>query len=430
MAQANEAFIEKRIMQFLNPYMDSDSRDLLPPKYEFKMEYDFRPWEVKKVENLVKQIIESNINQIQFVDTNYQLNILPKELSNSAFAKGAQKMHLKEYYLKEYSFVYENDKNLYNSYKDYSVEPTFNVFYPFHFNLAPAAGNMVLLPKPQAVINFIPFFFTEYVAVYEMSLPIIFKIDNNQYDKFSFDFAIEANIDYNSPLIETYEYKLNEEYIETRTQSNSLICDPPQFISEYIYLNISDPIINGERIYDEKKRDFNMPETGVNDAIITFNCKGLSTCFVGETSINGEFIQNNISQLKFRLPIDCNPGRLEIYKYGHKKLIFNNLNPQIETPIFLGTHQMPSKREISLKINILDINKGKFTEGRILEKEENAFLILENLDDREIVEVVEINYENQNNLSIKLLPGNYSINSFLLYNNNINIPGGEICFKT
>jgi hypothetical protein len=428
LVQANESIIEKRIMQFLNPYMDSNSRDLLPPKYDFKMTYDFRPWNVEDVEILVKRIIESSLDKIQFMDTDYRLDNLPIELQDSQFAKGHQKMYLKEYYLKDYSATYKENRRLFNSYKDYTVQATFNSFFPFYFDLAPSSGNIILLPKPQAIINFIPFFFTEYVAVYEIINPIVFEIDDNPYDTFVFNFAIESNIDHNSPLRENYNYILNEEVRENLNQGKTLICDPPQFISNYISLNITDPIVNGERKYDPSSRTYNMGPSGIEGGIITFDCKGLASCYVGQTQINPTFQSKIQSELRLRLPINCDPGKLEIYKFGHKKLVFENINPSLESPISLGEFEMPSRKDFKTNIKIKPYTSPN-SDGRGLNQFEEAFIIFQNLEDNEIMEVLEVTNENQFNTNLSLLPGNYSVEGFLISSREIIIPSERFCYK-
>ncbi len=421
-AQSKNSFIEKRVMSFVDLYSDADTRDLLPPTYDFAMKYDFEPWSVPKVEKLVKQIVESDIGEIQFLGTNVRYSGVADELRGSEFANGVNNLYVKDYFTGFVDTMDENPK-VFNEYENYEVVPTFeSAFFPMYFNLGGSAGNVVLLPRPQALISFIPFFFTEYVAVYEMSFPTLFVIDDDGgYDGFEFNLAIEANIDYNTPLVENQNFDFDASDLNIN-DGRTLICEPVQFISDYVALNISDPVINGERKFVSRLRDYNMPVTGVEGAFVTFDCRGLAECFMGQTSINGIYTNENITQLKFRLPVDCNPGTLEIYKPGYQKLVFENLNPKVDERINLGNHMMASEKEFKVDVSLIKIGYNTYGSVSALDEFDEAFVIFESLDTEDYVQVLEITEENQYDLNVKLLPGNYSVSGYLIYANNVTIP--------
>jgi len=428
-AEISSSFLEKRILSFITPYQTTENRDLLPPYYEFKLKYDFKPWDVRHVEKIFKQIVSSNINLIQFYNTNYKTVKPPKELKNNDFANSVYQIYTKDY-LSENSEIKEENPSLFKKYKDYDVSTTYESFFPTFFSLSPSMGDIILLPKPEAVINLLPFFFTEYVAVYEITNPIVFEIKSHRSynDKFLFNLAIETNIDHNTPLIENVEHLLKPEKLNLKPKK-TLICDPTQFISDWVYLNISDPIIHGKRYYDQNKKKMNMFETGINDAIVTFNCKDLATCYIGTTSINGKYKSENITTLKFRLPIGCNPGKLEISKWGYDKLIFKNLNPEIETPIKLGKVYMSSEKTFNLSVGLINPKGSKYATLEAIKDNETGFLIFKHLTNSDYVQVVEVNKKNQYNLTINLLPGNYSIEGFLLTEKPFTIPEEKVCYK-
>ena len=201
-AEANSAFLEFRILNFLHPYQTKSNRDMLPPFYDFSIDYDFKPWYVEDVKELVKQIVNTNIGLIQFLNTDEDEMKVPDEISDLEFVQGVQNMYTTDY-LSEHSAVKEDNTKLFRKYNDYKVKGIYELFYPTYFKLSPALGNVILLPRPEAVISFLPFFFTEYTAVYEMTMPIIFEIKSNEpNEKFVFNLALESNIDYNKPLIE------------------------------------------------------------------------------------------------------------------------------------------------------------------------------------------------------------------------------------
>jgi len=156
----------------------------------------------------------------------------------------------------------------------------------------------------------------------------------------------------------------------------------------------------------------------------------MATCYIGETSINGEYVQNNITNLMFRLPINCNPGKLEVYKINHKKLIIDNLDPTLNVPIDLGEREMNSEKFFNLNFKLIKLGESIYSTGRALNEDESAFVIFQNLEDSDIVKVMEITPENQYNLSIELTTGNYSVEGFAIHDKPIHIPQEVFCYKT
>ncbi len=435
-AETNFSFIEKRILNFISPYQSSQRRDLLPPFYDYQLKYDFKPWKISDSEKLFKQILSSNIGYIQFMNTHYKEFKLLDSLKDSDFARSISNLYTKDY-LSENSKALngkKRDEDLFNKYKDYTVDVNYEPFYPTFFSINPSLGDMILLPRPESVINIIPIFFTEYVAVYEITNPIIFEIrTSNKNDNFLFNLAIESNIDHNTPLAENRVFNFSFEKLNLKSDK-TLICDPNQRVSGYIYLNISDPIVNGKRKYIEegdkiKKYHLNRGTDGIEDAIVTFKCKGLTTCYIGSTRINANNSKGNITQMKFRLPINCDPGTLEISKFGYQKLVFDNLDPKPDEEINLGEYYMSSEKEFDLKVKLLSRTDSKYSLGKALRDHQTGFIIFENKENSDYVQVVEINKENQFNLKIKLIPGNYSVQGFVIYNSSVYIPSKEICYS-
>ncbi|MDA3854796.1 MAG: hypothetical protein PF569_00955 [Candidatus Woesearchaeota archaeon] len=417
-SESKSSFIEHRILSFLNPFMTTENRDMLPPFYDFRVEPDFEVWEVRKVEKITKQIVSSNIGLIQFLNTDFNEYELPSDLDDSEFARGFVSIYTKDY-LSENSVVKDVNSKIFHSYSDYTVNPTYEgSLFPTYFRLSPTLGNVILQPKSTSVINFIPIFFTEYNAVYEMTMPVKFEIENSQNpnDDFVFNLIIETNIDYNKPLAENYDAtEINTNNLNLNS-GGSLICDQSQFISDFVYLNISDPVVYGLRTSDDE------PKVGVEDAIVSFDCKGLSKCYITQTQINGVYASDNQSILKFRLPTNCNPGTLEVYKYGHKKLEIPYLDPKVNEPLYLGEYELPSKKKLSIEIKIIGSTESRRSSGRTLTKDETGFIIFSNTDDEDIVEIIEITMENQYDLELELTTGKYDIQGFITYNNQIIIP--------
>lgn len=419
-SQSQNSFVEKRILQFLNPYQTSSNRDFLPPFYDFKMTYDFQPWIIPDVETRIRQIVNAHIGKIQFLNTDYEVNELSEGMEQYEFARKLNEIYTKDY-LSEYTNTSEEEPRIFAQYSNYRVRPSYEPFFPSSISIYPALGDQVLLPRPEAVVGLIPFFFTEYTSVYEITMPIVFEIaPNDENDRFIFNLAVESNIDHNSPLAENYEVNFNISDLQSQ-YTQSLVCDPPQFISDYVSLNITDPIAKGTRGPQD-------PTTGVDNAMITFDCKGISSCFVGQTSINAEDEDGNLTALKFRLPISCDPGRIEVYKYGHQKLVIENVNPTLDGPIDLGEMYMPSSKKLKLDVSLLSASASQYAQGGTLGPHDSGFLIFEHLENEDFVQAIELTPENQYDLEIELMPGNYSISGFVIYNQSVNIPSEQICY--
>jgi hypothetical protein len=431
-SEIKTSFVEYRILNMMTPYQTSDRRDLLPPNYDFKFTYDLNPWVVPEVEKTFKNIISSNIRRIQFYNTDYDENEIPERLRNNEFVKNIEKIYLRDY-ISENVNTDENTPKLFQSYKNYKVKPKFDVFYPIHFNIGNSLGNMILTTKPEAIINFIPIFFTEYVTSYQITMPIVFEIkkSNDKYNNFKFNFAIEANIDYNQPLAKLEYSNIDHNIInnleveeEKENLKDSLICSPYQFISKKIYLNLTDPINYGNGIFNEEKQRFEN-YNGIKDAVVEFDCKGLTKCTIGKTDIN--FIQGvgNKTNLALSLPINCNPGKLEITKFGHKKVEINNLNPNLNNSINLGEVIMPSKKEFKLKITFNDPLLGGIG-GNIMGENDEGFIIFKDKEDENNIGFTSFDYNNIGKLNISLTPGEYEVEGFVFSKENKTLPATEI----
>jgi len=421
-AEIGSSFVEKRMMQILGPYQSSNGRELLPPQYDFRMTHDFEPWDLTKTEKLVKNIISSEIRRVQFLNTDYTQDTLDPRLQDSEFAKNFNSIYTRDY-LSQYSLVKENNSEIFEKFKSMEVRTTYEVFYPMYFNIENGLGGKILLPSPQSVLGFLPIFFTEYVASYEITSPIIFEIKSNDIEGgFIFNLPIEANIKHNVPLRENIEFSFDLAGPKDDDVGKTLICNKAQFISEMISLNITDSI-------DYGRGEFLGPTNGVDEAIVTFTCKNLVTCPVTTTKINGAYEDSKYSELNFRLPIDCEPGTLEIKKFGHQKIVINDVNPTLTDKINLGTYEMSSPKEMKLKVKLKEPGQTLLVEGRDFEDVERGFIIFEHQQTKDFVRAIEINAENQYDLSVELIPGNYSIMGIASYEDLIIIEAEQICYK-
>lgn len=412
-----DSFLEYRILDMTNAYKDSSRRDLLPPNYEFKVNtFDLNPWNIQNVEKLFKYIISDNIDLIQFSNTNIENSksklIIPKGLEDDEIANSFYNYYTSDY-ISNISSMIQNDPQVY---KNLQVDLDYNPLYPTYFSISNSIGDLFLMPDAQFVGGIIPISFTEYTATYKFTMPVMFEIKDleSKNNDFVFRFPIEVNVDHNSALRNNIDYGINLNSIKKLDNKNTLICNPSQFISDYVYLNISDPVINGQRKYLGDK-EYNMFETGINDVMISFTCKNIVTCPLPiKTKINGKYISENITTLKFRLPINCNPGTLELYKHGYQKIVLNNLDPKLDVPINLGKVYMSSKKNLKLRIKLLTVGDSMNTAGKTrLEKEEKGFIMFQNLADENDITVIDFNKDNFNTKNISLFPGNYSVMGYI-----------------
>lgn len=426
-AQSKSYFLEYNILGFITPYQSSQSRDLLPPFYEFRLEFDFAPWIIEDVKNLFKNILNAHISQVRFLETSVDESLdLPVELDSSEFARNIQNIYTR-YYITEHSKIAESNPRLFDSFKDFKVTPTYYQFFPTYFSIAPSLGNTILFPNPDSFINVLPFFYTEYVSVYEITAPILIEIrkDVGEFalDNFVFNVLIETNIDFNSPLGTIDEERFSSSFVDLRDDSqNTLICDPFQFISAPITFNITDPI-------DFGKRELRGNTVGVDSAVITFNCAGLATCFIGQTTSENT-ITGSKSLVNLSLPINCPNGVLEISKFGHEKLVIENVNPDLFNPIDLGEFEMPSGKDIDLVIKKVSSSANRFSIGSTLNTNEEGYLIFSDVNDQDNIVVLSLDYFNKDDLSGRIRPGFYDIEGFIFDNSNFTIPSERVCFNS
>ena len=412
-------FLDHRMFQMLTPYMSKNSRELLPPRYDMTPEFDMDPWLIDDVERLVRHIFSTNVVAIQLeeaYDRGYPFE-LDEDLQDSQLARGITES-MKSYYLgdptgqeEDFSQVRDEKPEIFDLYSNIDVVGQFQPFHPLYFNIPQSEGNVILLPEAEMFdLEFFQMGLTRYEASYDFTGPVIFSFrDQNQppNDDFRFEVAYETNVRNNKPLAEGYPRlgggDTGSVDTTTQTEGDSLVCEPSQFVSDYIWLNITDPVADRE--------DENDPKFGVEDVHIEFECAaGLATCHVGMTDKD----ENRRTDLGFRLPVNCAPGELRLSKFGHKDAIIEGVNPQEDQEIDLGEVEMPSSREFRMRVDPRDVNDitGQMTMG--MRDTEEGFLIFEHQTEDDFIQVVEFDHTNYQNLEIELLPGEYDITGVII----------------
>jgi hypothetical protein len=418
-AQIETSFLEKATLSFFAPFQETETRENLPPFYSSTLDYDFRPWFIPDVRLKAQQILESFLPEIQFLETRPSIPPLPDTFQDNPIAQGVHQMYAKEYFRnivtnEDYSLVRsKGDRRslgIFNRYQDYVVFPRYSLLTPFYFKIQQAAGNMVLLPKPDDLLPFpIRVTLTEYIASYDVTYPVTFSIIPKGEDNFyTFNFALQVNIRNNNPLREQPSYLTNLSVIKpdvSESYKKSLVCNPTQFLSKPVTVSLVDPINYGNAVLGEE-----YPVEGVD---VEFVCRqGVATCYLGRTKI-----VNNATNLSIKLPLDCNPGTLKFSKFGSKTVTIPTIDVGKDYGQDLGKVEIPSGKTLKFKFGKLgyDLSYTPNTQSR-LKKEERGIVIFESLEDENLVEFVDVTYDNQDDLSITLVPGLYSVQAFVLVN--------------
>ena len=268
-AEDKTAFLEHKIISLMKPYEATENREGLPPTYALELSYDFDSWRVVDVASKTKQIISLSLFLVKDINTNYEDVELPTGLEDNAFAKAVLNEIHTENYLSQYSILLENgEKKLFDRFKDYKLDFEYEMFHPMAFKISPSVGNVLVLPKPEAFAGILPIFFTEYVSAYDITTVVFVEIRSSESDGYTFRFPIEVNINNNNPLRDNYDLELNFSALTDISASTpSLICNPIQFISKPVRINITDPINYGDR---ESASD---PLTGVEGAIVELHVR-------------------------------------------------------------------------------------------------------------------------------------------------------------
>ena len=393
LVEANEKtfFLDKSILSILASYSTTENRNYLPPFYDFKMEFDKKPWNLDKTKEKAKSLLNINMGVLEFENTYKKQNSYL--LSNEDFSKG-----VRDLFRKDFLGIFERSI-YYPYYSRYDVKPVYETFFPSYISFTGNNEDILLMPDANSVLGILPIFFTTYKSSWDMTFPILFEIKDKDSDEFfQFKFFVETNIQNNLPL---HEKLLNYGKLKTQISSLSnnyegLICDEEAFVGNYSI-----------EIFDSTKN------SAVEDANVVFDCKGITSCHIGTSKIDSD----GKSFLNFKLPRDCNPGKLEIIKNNHKTFKLENMNPNENSQINFGKVDMPSLKEFKLDFKIENFNKDT-----------TGFIFFQNKETEETSKALRLTKENIDNLSVGIMPNTeYRIYGMMILNDTIIIPEDEIC---
>lgn len=408
-ANNQNSFIELKIMQFLRAYMSKDTRELLPPTYDFSLNYDSKPWIVSDVEERIKQIISTHISSIQLIEAKEGVTDLPPQLRESELAQGITSSYVKNYLGNpqtgnDLSLIRKENPDLFEEYEYVEVEPNFEVFYPFSLSLGGSnvMGNSIVMPDANFFASFVPLGLTTYETSYEFHGPVIFSLKDSRQslnDDFELRVAYEVNVQNNVPQKQSYPQP-SEEITELQGGSSgveqSLVCERSQFRSELVTLNLINPITN----------------SGVGDVLVEFTCgNGIATCSLGQTTLDSD----GKTDLSFRLPLNCDPGSLKLSKLDHKTVTIDNVNPSSSQKIELGRVEMPSTKELEIDLStrlLENVGNSKITGG--ISPKDEGIIIFQHKTQDDFVRTKKFTSSNMDDITLDLLPGEYSIEIFVI----------------
>ena len=124
LVEANEKtfFLDKSILSILASYSTTENRNYLPPFYDFKMEFDKKPWNLDKTKEKAKSLLNINMGVLEFENTYKKQNSYL--LSNEDFSKG-----VRDLFRKDFLGIFERSI-YYPYYSKYDVKPDLWNFLP------------------------------------------------------------------------------------------------------------------------------------------------------------------------------------------------------------------------------------------------------------------------------------------------------------
>ena len=386
-------FFETKVFSILGSYSNIYDREGLPPKLDYAVDFDKRPWIAMKLEKKTKEILNVNLPIITFENTReLETYYFPEKFSDNDYISGL----ISSYKLKNFGNEIDSiNSYAYDEFENYQIKPTFEIFFPSFISYS---KNSIITPEVKSpILEIIPIHTTIYKSNWDLTIPILFEI-KNPYIKDSLEFRvlIETNIKNNLPLSISSTFISNSIKQSSSGNSETLICNDILFVGNYT-LELNDTTSN----------------KGVEGAIVTFNCKGIETCYLGKTQTNKNTQKTKIN---FQLPPSCFPGTLEITKENHKKIIIENLDPKLNKNTNLGIYDFPSKKKIQITIPNLNF-----------QNKEEAFIIFKNKEDESLIQIAKIDKDTKE-VFINIIPNSeYLITGKIITNKAIIIPEEEKC---
>ena len=108
-AQKNSSFLEIRQLQLIAPFQFSKKKNLLPPFFDYKIGYDYTPWDLRQVKDLFAKIMNSNVGVIKFLSTHLEPVELREDYTENEFVRGALNIY-RTNYLEDTTLTEDNER--------------------------------------------------------------------------------------------------------------------------------------------------------------------------------------------------------------------------------------------------------------------------------------------------------------------------------
>lgn len=406
--QAKFSFLENFMINVLSVYRGVDE-DALPPITASGFDTSGGVFWIKsEVEEKVFQIFQSYTPMLRVTNTqNFRAIDFPEGTPNrgSKIATHNSAMH-----------VAMPDA----SYPNLAVYFSTSSWWKPFFNLN-CDGELC---KPNKVTMFgdFTFFMQNYLFAYDFSVPVLVTIDNPDAFNmrgYSFQFFLESNVRDNVPVSQIKDAPLPLPKISA---GSSMLCDENKRNSPNISIFASDAI-SGE---------------GLEEAFIMYKC-GKEQCNIGKTGEDGWLVT--------RFPV-CAGGQMEIAKEGYQGMLIPmnthypepferrfTLQPYLEKDIKIMKYKYV---KVLMPITVGGMNITTFTWQfmptplELTNKERAIVTLTRRQGDGELPFIAAADYSGDktvedNSKGMRIIPGMYDIEIFLMTKEKIVIPEDEIC---
>jgi|GEM_PF-6697919 len=407
--QMNSTFLEQNAVTLISGFSTASEKNILPPISGVDFERQKKTWEINEAKTKLGQMLMSYVPLMQIFGTsNYEAPTMYDSLTNSLLISMVVPINPK------YTSGLEVNQ--------------VNLGWPFYMKINSKSSGLLEPDQKSASIDFLFLSVTSYEFSYDLSYPVVFEITDKEAlnnKGYSFKFALESNLRNNFALFKDNSSSLKT----TATVKTTIFCDEQQKNTGDIKITIKD-------YYTDEQLEgvsvmFCIPdETG--------NC--LSTnCDLGETIKKG----NNASLLS-KMPIGF--GKLILAKEGYQTKEIPFITQFNMTKNF--TFELELKKEINISAKFRVYQKEIHSDDssglnieipywalsnniKYFEPGENAIITFtrekEDEYDKDYSAYSNLDYDT-NTSSIKLIPGNYTIDMVYLLNiplskySNITIP--------
>ncbi|MFA5142362.1 MAG: hypothetical protein WC471_05320 [Candidatus Woesearchaeota archaeon] len=386
--ELEQHFLEYNDLELVSLYSDIDA-NLLPPFYMSDTEMSNVIWVEYDVKKKFERLLQEKYGMLQAQSSDNAVRFAAEE---SEYAPTIQKF---------YDFMMIPFSGL------GGLKVNFHYFdsWPIFLKLNGGSGAVTPETLMPSFIPFITFGLQRYMTVYDFSHPVVVELDDDSAFKeegYTFRFALEANVRGSEPLL----FENNPIYAVPA--EGSMMCNINQYNTGDIHI---------------KTVDFTTRQP-VNDAKILFDAG--ESCMIGSTDMNGE--------LTAKYPVGI--GSLIVMKQGYLPFA-KAMTTTLDEDQDVGIVWLKAVVKKPVKAEIFELNKfgNQWILSSIpknMEKEHSMIVTFEriktNAAEPDFKRVVMITSDDMIQ-DIELAPGDYNVQTMLMYEGNATIPPDTRCFK-